>query len=80
MGGSRDEYGRTQEGHYLSALNALIVKGVNGLALLEKAVELIEGSVSHVSHGGPTRAEAMEFVKEARAHLEGSDGQRPVSS
>jgi hypothetical protein len=36
---------------------------------LEKGLALVESAFSHVSHGGPTRADAEKWIGEARAAL-----------
>jgi hypothetical protein len=39
------------------------------LSALRSGVELVEGAFAHVSHGGPTRADAEKWLKEARNAL-----------
>ena len=38
-------------------------------ALVQEGCELVESAYSHVSHGGPTREEAIAWTKKARAAL-----------
>jgi hypothetical protein len=38
--------------------------------LLERGVTLVESAVTHVSHGGPTRADAENWLLQAKAVLE----------
>jgi hypothetical protein len=40
------------------------------IALL-RGIELVESAFAHVSHGGPTRADAEAWLKRARAALDG---------
>ncbi len=45
---------------------------------LQAGVELVESSVAHVSHGGPTRAQAEAWLELGRAVLAQSAEQPPV--
>jgi hypothetical protein len=40
--------------------------------VLESGVALVESAFAHVSHGGPTRADAEKWLTEAKFFLEGS--------
>jgi hypothetical protein len=37
--------------------------------VLQKGVELVESAFAHVSHGGPTRADAEKWIQEAKDAL-----------
>ena len=45
-----------------------------GGVLLE-GIEMMESSLGHISHGGPTRADAERWIKKARGTLIAADKQ-----
>jgi hypothetical protein len=47
-----------------------LVPATEGLRdALQKGIDLVESAFAHVSHGGPTRADAEKWLKEARNAL-----------
>jgi hypothetical protein len=41
-------------------------RGSKILAALQSGIELVESAYAHVSHGGPTRADAEKWIQEAK--------------